>query len=252
VQNALSLGYVKYSEKVAEEIIQEILGEHLNFPERVFHYEEIVNTAELESQNSRTEWEDQNIHLKKIKNQLLNKNKMINKEGKLDPELENDLKIKNKIEKDLYIGMPQGMILWDMMLYYLSSSYDRRSKTAGPFPYLRPQLDTNQLKTFKKYPESAVKFLKKYHGEKIEYVKNLDQVLSFKFEIERKTQGLHFKMDPALGAAILTMKGHIEPERSAEIFQVPVAELEEAKNSLETFEEPTTNKAKRFLEMVKG
>jgi Zn-finger domain-containing protein len=252
VQNALSLGYVKHSEEMAGKLLPIILKDHLLDYDRLIKYEDIIKASEDEVDRIKDEWEDASVLNKKIRDKLLHENQMIDDKGVIKPDLENDLNKKIDIEKELFIGTPQGLILWDLMRYYLSTSYDRRSKYSGPFPYLRPTLDTNQLKTFQKFPKKAAEFLKEYHREKIAPIESMDGVLSYKFEIEKKTQGLHFKMDPSLGAAIITMKGNVSPVESSKIFHVSVEEMKNAQRSLETFQEPSTKKAKRFLEMVKG
>ena len=58
------------------------------------------------------------------------------------------------------------MILWDIVKCYLSTSYDRRSKYSGPFPNLRPSLDTNQIKAFEDFDEDVVNLLKEFMQRK--------------------------------------------------------------------------------------
>ena len=166
--------------------------------------------------------------------------------------LEEDLQLRDKLQKDVFQENPRALILWDLMRYYLSTSYDRRSKYSGPFPYLRPSLDINQLKAFQEFPSQTVTMLKDFQDEDIESLLEMDKIISFKFSLEKKTQGLHIKMDPAMGAAILNIKGQVPISRAAQIFKVTPAQVKKQKVRLETLQKPGSPKAQKFLKLVQG
>jgi hypothetical protein len=184
---------------------------------------------------------------------ILIKEKLSDSRGNLDNELIIDLKSRENLERELYVEMPRIMILWDILKCYLSTSYDRRSKYSGPFPNLRPNLDTNQIKAFEDFNADVVRILKKFMHENIEYVSNIKNLLSKKFEIENKMKGLHVKTNSnAAGAALLNITGNIPLEEAAHVFNVDPDEVRIEKNKFETFGKPQTKKAKKFLEMIKG
>jgi hypothetical protein len=80
----------------------------------------------------------------------------------------------------------------------------------------------------------------------------MDKIISFKFSMEKKTQGLHIKMDPAMGAAILNIKGQVTIPLAAQIFNVTPPMVKKQKSNLVTLQKPTTPKAQKFLELVQG
>ena len=130
--------------------------------------------------------------------------------------------------------------LWDLLHYYLTTSYDRRSKYSGPFPYLRPNLDSNQLKAFDDFKPDIVEIMDVYLGEKIEYISNMGQVLLNKFSVEKRMKGLHMQMGVALGAAILSIEGNLPVERTAELFSIELNEVEKEKKNLLTLQKPVS------------
>ena len=135
----------------------------------------------------------------------------------------------------------------------MSTSYDRRSKYSGPFPNLRPNLDTNQIKAFEDFDENVVGILKEYMHENIEYMQDIKNLLSKKFEMENKMKGLHVKTNSnAAGAVLLNTTGNLPLEVAARVFCVDPADVKAERNKFETFGKPQTKKAKKFLEMIKG
>ena len=169
----------------------------------------------------------------------------------IDQTILNDLKEKEKIEKTLFQEIPRIYILWDLLHYYLTTSYDRRNKHSGPFPYLRPGLDSNQIKALQDFEVTVVKFIQKYLEEKIESISNIRKVLSVKFSVEKKMKGLHLQMGPALGAAILSIEGDLPVEKTAELFSIHPNDVLKEKENIETFQKPVSSKAKKFMEMMK-
>ena len=251
VQNALALGYVKFSEQKAENILPVILNKNIKNREKLKKYDEIIEIARETGRRMGEDVQDQKILEKELIIEELGKEGLIC-EGLKDKELQDDLLLRKKLEEKLLIDAPRILILWDLVKYYLSTSYDRRSKYSGPFPNLRPVLDKNQINTFTDFEKSLVECLKEYSGEKIEYISSLNELLNQKFEIERKLKGLHVKMNlPAVGAVILHNTGKLSLEKSSAIFSVTTGEVISEREKIRTFQNPAAGKAQKFLEMIK-
>ncbi len=251
VQNALALGYVKFSEKQAENIIPIILNKNLKNMVKLKKYDEILLNARLTGRRMGEDDQDQKTLEKELITESLIKEGLLNKDL-LDKELQEDLIQRKKIEEELLVDAPRILILWDLVKYYLSTSYDRRSKYSGPFPNLRPVLDKTQINTFTDFPKSLVVCLKKYTEEKIEYIHHMNELLNEKFEVEKKFKGLHLKMNTAaVGAVILHNIGKLTIEESSEIFSLTPTEVRNEKDKIQTFQKPVTRKAQKFLEMIK-
>ncbi len=253
VQTALSIGYVKLAEKKAREVFDNVLGRIINNREKLQTYDETKIKA---TRLARLMVEDP-VDLEDIKDEVLQdmllKEGLVDNRGKLDNELKLDMESCEKLKRDLFVEVPRIMILWDIVKCYLSTSFDRRSKYSGPFPNIRPNLDTNQIKAFEDFDEFVVKIMKEYLHENIEYVENIKNLLSKKFEMENKMKGLHVKTNSnAAGAALLNTTGKLSLENAARIFSVEPADIKMERDKFETFGKPQTKKAKKFLEMIKG
>lgn len=253
VQTALSLAYVKFAESKAQNISGPLLDGHIGNQEKL----EIYDQALENSRTTALRIEDDPDHQKTLKKDLMFKKLfeegLMDKNSVMDKELEYGLSIRDKINNCLMVDVPRTLIIWDIIKYYLSTSYDRRSKYSGPFPNLRPNLDKNQIKPFEDFQKPIVDILKEYLLEKIEYVPKVSELLSEKFEIEKKMKGLHVKTNPpAVGAAILNIIGNLSIEESANIFALKPQEVQSEKDKIETFQRPSTKKAQKFLEMIKG
>jgi Zn-finger domain-containing protein len=242
---------VKFSEQKAENILPVILNKNIKNREKLKKYDEIIEIARETGRRMGEDVQDQKILEKELIIEELGKEGLIC-EGLKDKELQDDLLLRKKLEEKLLIDAPRILILWDLVKYYLSTSYDRRSKYSGPFPNLRPVLDKNQINTFTDFEKSLVECLKEYSGEKIEYISSLNELLNQKFEIERKLKGLHVKMNPpAVGAVILHNTGKLSLEKSSAIFSVTTGEVISEREKIRTFQNPAAGKAQKFLEMIK-
>lgn len=141
--------------------------------------------------------------------------------------------------------MPQVVILWDIIKYYLLTSYDRRSRYSGPFPNLRPSLDTNQMKAFEDFDEFVVEILRDHLHENIMYIPNIKSVVSKKFEMESKVKGLHVSVNTsAAGAAIVHTVGKLSIEDSASLFSVKPGEVKGKLKDLKPLENPRQRRPK--------
>ena len=252
VQTALSIAYVKFAKEIVDGILGSVLDDFLKNRNNVEIYDNYLKTASDIADSITSDIEDKEYIKNEKLNEILKENNLMNDNNILNRELERDLQTRNKIKRKLFVEVPRILILWDVLRYYLTTSYDRRNKYSGPFPNLRPNLDTNQLKAFADFDRQVVKILKKYTPEKIEYMKDMKEVIAKKFEVENKIKGLHVKSNPpAVGAAILNITGKLPIEVASDIFAVDPGKVKAEKEKIETFGKPTSKRAQKFLEMIK-
>ncbi len=252
VRTALSLAYVKFTEDSAYKIFWDVLGKFILNRKKMEIYRKAIKISSESADKIGRGLEDKKEIMENKLTEILMENHLMNKEGRMDEELEHDLEMKKNLEEKLFINMPKNLILWDIIKYYLTKSYDKRSKYAGPFPNIHPELDARQIKALGKFDKFIIEILKKYMHEKIEYISNIEDVLTKKFEFEGKMKGLHVKVyPPAFGAAILHITTDLSIEKSAGLFSLNPYEVEEEKRKIEVFEKPISKKARKFLEIVK-
>ncbi|MBC7119086.1 MAG: DUF530 domain-containing protein [Methanobacteriaceae archaeon] len=248
IRTALALGYSGFVQDFIAKRENEIFKKRLKKPQLVKRYDEILEEAREYSLPFTGE-ELEEIRKRRLRNLLIREG-LADKNGNLRSDLKSDLELREKIIKNIFSKIPITLILWDITCYYLTTSYDRRSKYAGPFPGLGPVLDRRQSKTFNKMDREAVKLLREY-GEKIFYIKNLQKLLLKKFEIEEKIKGLHMKINQrAFGAAIINLESDIDEKTCANIFSITLNELKKEKENIKALTKPT-NKARLFMEMIK-
>lgn len=250
VQTALSLGYVKHAETQILQFLPDLLEGSLLDKDKVDAYQEALEVAEKKANMFKDGDEPENLKNMFLLEELEEKG-LLDEDGVLDGTIKNDLRIKDKLEKKLFQEFPRIYILWDILHYYLTTSYDRRNKYSGPFPYLRPGLDSNQMKAFHDFDVEVVKIIQDYLDERIDYIPNMGKVLSSKFSVEKKMKGLHLQMGAALGAALLSIEGNLPVEKTSELFSIEIEEVQKEKENLETIQKPVSTKAKRFMEMMK-
>ena len=183
---------------------------------------------------------------------MLEEKGLMDDKGNIIPELKEELEKREKLEKKLYIEIPKTLILWDIGKYYLNTSYDRRSKYSGPFPYLRPNLDSNQMQAFDDFDKFTTNILEEYMGENIIIFKNFRDILAEKFRMEKMTKGIHLRTNPAaFGAAVFKFKADLDSETVSKLFCVSKKDLIAELNMIETFGKPKSKKAAKFLEIIK-
>lgn len=251
-RNALALAYVRFSEKFIQNILNEILQSRLNNLKKVKLYEKLVKQAKLFEPTLLEEFEDLEELREEELNRLLLENNLRDKWGHLDRELDQNLKRKALIEKKLFKGIPLTLIMWDIIKYYLSTSYDRRNSYSGPFPNLRVTLDRNQVKVFQDFDRDVVDVLRDYKKEKVVFIPHIQKVLLKKFELEQKMKGMHMKTNPAaFGAAVISLESEIPVETTSSLFSVSKKDVLSEKKNMETMGKPTNTKAKQFMEMIK-
>ncbi|MDO5851784.1 MAG: DUF530 domain-containing protein [Methanobacteriaceae archaeon] len=251
VQTSLAIAYIKYSENIIKKNIDEIVLDHTHNIDKVEKYYEIQENARCTSRKlARTAEErielEKDIFILELKKENLIHNDI------LDRELKEDLKKQDEISEYYYTKTPRTLIIWDIFKYYLTTSVNRRTSYAGPFPNLRPTLDTNQMKAFdEKMPKNIINLLKE-NNENILYIPNLKEIIQYKQEIETKQNNLHIRIDHACCAAVaINIKTDIGLEKSAHLFNLNMDQVTKEKQSIQKIEKPKTNKAKKFLEMIK-
>lgn len=250
VQTALSLGYVKLAEDKSIAIMDSVLRQCLKNPEKIRIYNDALEKSRRNSLKM-GDFEDQMTLQRELMDEELQKKGLVDGKGKLDQEVEADLKLKEKIDKCLLLNIPRTLITWDIIKYYLTTFYDHRTKYSGSFPNLRPYLDTNQMKSFENFHKQAINILKNHLNENIPYISDISSLLTGKFEIEKKIKGLHVKTNPsAVGAAILNSVGDIDLDEAAQIFGLNPEEVKTERDKIETFQKPSS-RAQQFLEMIK-
>jgi len=251
IRTALALGYCGFAQDFIARIEDDIFNKRLKNPQKVKEYDKILKEARRYSPPFiRESKELEEIREKRLKDLLIQEG-LADKNGNLKPELKSDLELRDCIIKNIFSKIPVTLILWDITCYYLTTSYDRRSKYAGPFPGLGPVLDRRQAETFNRIDKEAIRLLKEY-GEKIFYIKNPQRLLLKKFEIEERIKGLHMKVDPrAFGAALVSLESDISNERCASVFSVTLDQLKREKENIKTLDRPSTDKARLFMEMIK-
>ncbi len=253
VQTALSIGYVKLAETKARDVSGDILDEIIINMDKLLYYDEIVKKANNMAKKMVEDLSDFEQIKKELLYDMLLKARLLDGNNKLDNELKHDIDTREELLRNLFVEVPRIMILWDILKCYLSTSYDRRSKYSGPFPNLRPSLDTEQIKAFEDFDQGMVKILKDFMQENIEYMCDIKNLLVKKFEMENKMKGLHVKTNSnAAGAVLLNTTGNLSIEAAAHVFSVDPEDVKVEKNKFETFGKPQTKKAKKFLEMIKG
>lgn len=252
-RTVLALGYAGLSHDIIMDIEERVYTEKLRDYDAVKRYRRILFEARTYSPDLRlSEEELQEVRVQKM-HALLHEAGLGDARGRLNRELREDLEVMEEVKRELFRDVPVNLVLWDVALYYLGTSLDRRSKHSGPFPNLRPVLDRSQVRTFDELSRDAVDLLNTCWEGGMVYIDKLGDVLLKKFEIEDKMKGLHMKPNPlAFGAAVLHMEGETDIETCAEIFHVSVDEVVEEKRNIENLGKPSTDRAKMFLNLIKG
>ena len=195
---------------------------------------------------------DERIELEEeLKYLKLKKENLINSNHELDRGLKEDLAREVKIRKHYYIDTTKTIILWDLFKYYMTTSENRRNNYSGPFPNLRPTLDSNQIKVFDRVFSKDIIQLLHDNDENIAIIENMKECIQYKQDLENKRKNLHLKSNPAAcGAVVLNKKSNISLNKAADLLYVDYEEASKEKVELNRIEKPSTKKAKKFLELI--
>lgn len=251
VQNAMAIAYLQYSENIVNKQIDEVTPLHLKNIDKLNKYNKILLEARNDASRLARE-SDERIELEEELTYIkLKKENLINSNNELDTQLKEDLITQNNVKKHYYMDTTKTIILWDLFKYYLTTSENRRNNYSGPFPNLRPTLDSNQVKVFDVYFSEDILNLLKENNENIDYVENMKETLQYKFDLENKRKKLHLKSNPAAcGAVALNKKSNITLDKAADLLYVSHEEASKEKTELTRIEKPSTKKAKKFLELI--
>ena len=251
VQNALAIAYLQQSENIINQNIDEIIPLHIKNLEKINLYKKLVEEARNDASKLAREAQERLEVEEELKYIKLKKNNLMNKDRILDRELREDIEKKVEIKKHFYMETPKTLLLWDIFKYYLTTTESRRNNYSGPFPNLRPTLDSNQIKVFEYiFPKDVVNLLIDYE-ENIASLNNMKETIHYKSELETKIKNLHLKPNQeAIGAVALHNKCDISLNKAADLLHVSHEEATKEKNNLKKIEKPTTKKAKKFLELI--
>lgn len=251
VQNALAIAYLQYTENIVNNQIDDIIPLHIRNMDKINKYNRILNQARSDASRLAREAEERIELEEELKYIKLKKENLINTNRELDRELREDLNKENSIRKHYYIDSTKTIILWDLFKYYLTTSENRRNNYSGPFPNLRPSLDSNQIKVFDiVFPKDIIKLLQE-NDENIAVINNMKECIQYKLELENKRKNLHLKSNPAAcGAVALNKKSDISLNNAADLLYVDHEEASKEKVELNRIEKPNTKKAKKFLELI--
>ena len=251
VQNSLAIAYLQYSETIVKKIIDTLIPKNIRNMEKINLYNKIIEEARSDAGKLAREAEERIELEEELKYIKLKKLNLMNKERVLDRELREDLRRKEEIQKHFYQETSKTLILWDIFKYYLTTNESRRNNYAGPFPNLRPSLDSNQIKVFEDvFPKDIINVLQE-NDENIESLSNMKETIQYKSELETKIKNLHLKSSQeAVGAVAIHNKCNISLKRASELLNVDYEESSKEKASLNKIEKPSTNKAKKFLELI--
>lgn len=251
VQNALAIAYLQYSENIVNQNIDKIIPSSIKNMDKVNLYKKLIDEARNDAGKLAREAQERMELEEELKYIKLKKNNLMNKERVLDRELREDLEKKVEIKKHFYMETPKTLLLWDIFKYYLTTTESRRNNYSGPFPNLRPNLDSNQIKVFEYvFPKDVVNLLLD-HEENIDSLNNMKETVHYKTELETKIKNLHLKPNQeAIGAVAIHNKCDVSLNKAADLLHVTYEEAIEEKNNLKKIEKPTTKKAKKFLELI--
>ncbi|MBQ6444675.1 MAG: DUF530 domain-containing protein [Methanosphaera sp.] len=251
VQNALAIAYLQYTENIVNNRIDDIIPLHIRNMDKVNKYNRILEQARNDASRLARE-ADERIELEEeLKYLKLKKENLINSNHELDRGLKEDLAREVKIRKHYYIDTTKTIILWDLFKYYMTTSENRRNNYSGPFPNLRPTLDSNQIKVFDRVFSKDIIQLLHDNDENIAIIENMKECIQYKQDLENKRKNLHLKSNPAAcGAVVLNKKSNISLNKAADLLYVDYEEASKEKVELNRIEKPSTKKAKKFLELI--
>ncbi|MGL4669887.1 MAG: DUF530 domain-containing protein [Methanobacteriaceae archaeon] len=253
-RTVLALGYAHLAEDIKIQTKDNILSENLSNLEQLKLYDELLLKKNLTS--SETKYGDEDLEdWREI--QFINSLKdlgLMDKRENLNKNLNEDLKRRKKIEKDIFENIAPSLIIWDLFKYYLTSSHDKRiNRHSGPYPHIRMEIDIKQTKIFKMPRKDVVKILNKAESESIIYFSNMDQIIKEKFAFEKKIKGLNLKINySALGAAISYLNSKIDIKNCSNAFSVSIEDTKKEIKNITILNENKSKKSGLFLDLVKN
>ena len=254
VRNALAISYVKYSEDIISTIEDSILKRKLSDFKRINKYDAIKAKYENFIPDFIEEYDLvalDNWRQSQIEEEFRN-NGFVDKFGNYNRSLKRDLKIRGNIEKTIFENMALTLIMWDIFKYYLTTSYNNRKISNGPFPYIRAELDRQQRNVFQTTFNKVISILNEYTDIKIIPIPEMDLMLyeKFKFEKQSKNSNILFNY-PALGAGLIHKHADIDIETIGNVFNINDSKIKKEIKNIEHIRKPKSAKSKKFLDLIK-
>lgn len=253
-RTALAIAYVRYAKNLVLQIKDPILKKYLSDFKRINTYDKLKNKIfktipdfiDRDDINNLESWREFTFE------EECKKLGYIDKFGNLNRSLKRDLKIRDNIKNIIFTNIAPALIIWDIFRYYLTTSYYRRKTVNGPFPYIRVELDRQQIKIFQNYYKKVIKVLNNYTDLKIIPIKDMDHILYEKFKLENLIKNSNIKLNyPALGAALIHLNSNIDIETVGNTFNINDSKINKEIKNIEKLKKPKSEKSKKFLEMIK-
>ena len=253
-RTALAIAYVLYSESIIYGIKDDILKRRLSDFKRINIYDETI--AEFENQkpdfidkydlNAIDSWRE-----KQIKDRFIKLN-YYDRFGNMKRSLKRDLRVRNNIYKNIFIKIASTLIMWDIFRYYMTNSNNSRKLTAGPFPYIRVELDREQRKVFSNTYTKVIDTINDFTDIKIISIDEMDLILYEKFKFEKQTRSSNIKFNHvALGAALIHENSDIEISAISNAFNVNESKVKKEIKNINNIRNPKSDKSKKFLDLIK-
>lgn len=253
-RTALTLGYVRYAEKIMNSIRDDIYKRNLTDFKRINKYDEIIHKYSNYTPNFIDEFDIAEIEKwreNKI-NQEFKNHRFLNRNDEINRSLKRDLKTRDAIKRTIFENIAPALIGWDVFRYYLTTSVSNRKLSTGPFPYIRVELDRQQRKVFSKTFPKVTDILNQFSPIKILDVKDKDLILYEKFKFEKEMKNSNIKVNhPALGAAFLHLNSDVDLETVSNSFNVNESKIKKEIKNIENIKNPKSDKSKKFLDLIK-
>ncbi|WP_283390017.1 DUF530 domain-containing protein [Methanobrevibacter woesei] len=253
-RTALAIGYVKYSEKLVNEMKDSIFKKRISDFKRLNKYNNLKHEIATKKPNFIDEHDTASLESwrKTEFEETCKKLKFMDKFGNLNRSLKRDLKIKENIEKSIFTNIAPTLIIWDIFRYYLTTSHNNRKITSGPFPYIRVELDRQQRKIFQTTYKKVIETLNEEINLKLIPIPEMDLVLYEKFKLEKLIKNTKMKINyPALGAGLIHKTTEIPIENIGNALNINNSKIKKEIKNIETIKKPKTEKSKKFLELIK-
>ena len=253
-RTALALAYVRYSEKIIENIRDDIFKKEISNFKRIKNYDNIIQKYNNHTPTFIDEFDTAEIEIwreNKI-NEEFEKQHYINRYGQLNRTLKRDIKTRDNIEKTVFENIASALISWDIFKYYLTTSVSNRKITTGPFPYIRVELDRQQRKVFQKTFKNVISILNQFTNIKIIEISQKDLILYEKFKFEKQLKNSNIKVNhQALGAAMLSLNTNINLEEISNVFYVNESKIKKEITHINNIKNPKSDRSKKFLDLIK-
>jgi len=253
-RTALAIAYVLYAEKIIYSIKDDILKRRVSDFKRINIYDETLSEFENQTPEFIDKYDLDAIDAWR-ENQIRDRFVKLNyydRFGKMKRSLKRDLRVRNNIYKNVFIKIASTLIMWDIFRYYMTNSNNSRKLTAGPFPYIRVELDREQRKVFQNTNAKVISLLNEFTDIKIIAIDEMDLLLYEKFKFEKQIKSSNIKFEHApLGAALIHENSDIELKTVCNAFNVNESKVKKEIKNINKIRNPKSDKSKKFLDLIK-